>query len=231
MADSLNPLNDEHFTEVSAAARADADEALEGDAAPQDQIEVIGRNGYHAFSGPLSPLGAPSTLKEGGSGPQGRRHKLLPIILAIIGVVVILSCLGMGTALTVNLLSVQSGLNSPQATLDGFYSALHIQDYQTAYNQLSSSYQKRISQSSFRAAFELMGTIDSYQIGSIQTQNNLASGTVQVTLDTPGGGTVHETKSVQLIQENGVWKINNISPGLSRAIWLVGQRLLTLDWG
>jgi hypothetical protein len=232
MADSLKPFDDERFQDISAAARADAgepsaaDEALQGD---KDLGELPGHNGYHAFSGPLSAVGISSTLNA--PGAQGKQHKTLPIILAIIGVVVILSCLGAGAAVMVNLLSVQNSLNSPQSTVDDFYSSLHVKDYQTAYDQLSSGYQSRITQSSFRATFELIGAIDSYQISNVQTQNNQASATVKVTLDAPGGGTVNETKSVQLVQENGNWKINNVSPSLTRVIWLVGQQTLALDWG
>ena len=229
MADSLKPFDDEHFHDISAAAHANAedpsaaDEALQGDG---HTGEMPGHNGYHSFSGPLSAVGASSTLNT-----PGKQHKMLPIILAVIGVVVILSCLGAGAAVMVNLLSVQNSLNSPQSTVDDFYSALHVKDYQTAYDQLSSGYQSRLTQSSFRATFELIGTIESYQIGTVQTQNSQASAVVKVTLAKPDGGTVNETKDVQLVQENGNWKINNVAPSLTRTIWFVGQQTLTLDWG
>ena len=229
MADSLNPFDDERFHDISAAAPADAEELLAADdafAGDAHNSEDSGSNGYHSFSGPLSALGAPSTAKA-----SDKPHKTLPVILAIIGVVVILSCLGVGAAVMVNVLSVQNSLNSPQATVDDFYSALQVQNYQTAYDQLSSGYQSRLTQSSFRATFELIGTIENHQIGNVQTQNNQASAAVKVTLSTPDGGTVNETKTVQLVQENGTWKINNVTPSLTRVIWSVGQQALTLDWG
>ncbi|HLW00534.1 MAG TPA: hypothetical protein VKT82_17885 [Ktedonobacterales bacterium] len=232
MADSLNPFDDERFHDISAAAHADAEDLSAADetlAKDEQDSGTIGSNGYHAFSGPLSPVGAPSTLRA--PGKQSKQHTMLPVILAIIGVVVILSCLGVGAAVTVNLLSIQTSLNSPQATVDDFYSALHVKDYQTAYDQLSSGYQSRLTQSSFRATFELIGTIESYQVSNVQTQSSQASATVKVTLVAPDGGTVNETKTVQLVQENGNWKINSVTPSLTRAIWFVGQQGLTLDWG
>ncbi len=139
------------------------------------------------------------------------------MILGMIGVIVIVGCLGVGAVVTINLLSLQSALNSPQSTLDNFYSALHVGDYQTAYRQLSSSYQQRLSEGSFRATFELAGTIESYQINDLQTQNDQASAKVKVRLVKPGGSTtVDEIKTVQLIVEDGEWKVNRVDPSLTR---------------
>jgi hypothetical protein len=230
MADSLNPFDDEAFRDISSAAAegdddlpATAEESLAGRQQGKSQPAMIGRNGRHPFSGPLAPLGVGAS-QAGAAGAQGKRRRLLPLMLGLVGVVVILSCLGVGAAITINLLSIQSSLNSPQTTLDNFYSALHTRDYQTAYNQLSSSYQSRITEDSFRATFELIGTIESYQITNLQTQGDQATATVRVTLVKPDGGTVNETKTVQLLQENGNWKISRVDPSLTRAIWPIGQQ-------
>jgi hypothetical protein len=124
---------------------------------------------------------------------------------------------------TLNLFSLQNNLNSPQTTLDAFYSALHVHDYQTAYDQLSSGYQHRLTQDSFRASFELTGTLDSYQISNLQTQSDQASATVKVTVINSGAGmTVDETKSVQLVLEGENWKINRVNPSLTNGTGLSG---------
>ncbi|HEY7350052.1 MAG TPA: NTF2-like N-terminal transpeptidase domain-containing protein [Ktedonobacterales bacterium] len=237
MTNSLNPFDDERPGETSATARASsgdlaaAEEPFDRRQKPQRRHELSGRAARrHPYSGPLSPMGVPAKLQGSDSGKQGKRRKLLPLVLAIVGGIVIVSCLGLGGVITVNLLSIQSALNSPQATLDTFYSALHTGDYGTAYDQLSSSYQSRLTEESFRATFELIGTIDSYQISNLRTQNNQATAAIKVTLVKQGGGTaVDETKSVQLVLEDGKWKINRVDPSLTRSIWPVGQQALTLD--
>lgn len=233
MADSLNPFDDETFRDISAPTQASDDdlsaEPLEELSPPQSPREAVGRNGRHPLSGPLAPLGVASATKLDKLGSQGGRRKALPFVLGAVGIIVILGCLGVGAVITLNLFSLQNSLNSPQTTLDDFYSALHTANYQTAYDQLSSNYQSRLTYPSFRATFELIGTVASYQIGNLQTQSNQASAIVKVTMARPDNSTVQETKTVQLVLENGNWKINRVAPSLARSPWPAGQQALTLD--
>lgn len=230
MADSLNPLDDERFHDISAASAGDDGELAPAEESPgasgqvEGQWETLGHNGHHPLSGPLGPLHSSALLKKGEAGKPGGRRKLLPFVLGIVGVIVIVGCLGAGAVVTLNLLSLQNSLNSPQTTLDAFYSALHVGDYQTAYDQLSEGYQSRLKEDSFRATFELTGTLQSYQISKVQTQGDQASAAVKVVMVAlDGGTTVEETKSVQLVQEDGTWKIDRVIPSLTRVIWLPGQ--------
>jgi hypothetical protein len=233
MANPLNPFDDETFRDISAPTQASDDapsaESLAGLPPPQTSHETIGRNGRHPLSGPLAPLGVASASKLDKLGRQGGRRTWLPFVLGTVGLIVILGCLGVGAVITLNLLSLQNSLNSPQPTVDAFYSALHTANYQAAYNQLSSNYQSHLTYPAFRAEFELTGSVASYQISGLQTQSNQASAAVKVTLARPDKSTVQETKTVQLVLENGNWKINRVDPSLARAIWPAGQRALTLD--
>jgi hypothetical protein len=180
---------------------------------PGRESELMGRNGHYPVSGPLSSLDAAG--KQDRSGGQ-----LPPFALGLVGVLVIVSCLGLGTIVTINLLSFQNSLHNPQTTVDDFYGALQSNRYQTAYDQLSSSYKNRLSASSFQAAFELSGTIKNYQVSNVQTQNSQASAVVKVALVKPDGGTpVDETKQVELVDEDGDWKIDRVDPTLTRVIW------------
>lgn len=233
MANSLNPFDDETFRDISAPTQASDDdpsaESLEGLPPLRSPHEAIGRNGRHPLSGPLAPLGVASATKLDKLSRQGGRRTWLPFVLGTVGLIVILGCLGVGAVITLNLLSLQNSLNSPQPTVDAFYSALHTANYQAAYNQLSSNYQSHLTYPAFRAEFELTGTVASYQIGNLQTQNNQASAVVKVTLAKPDGSTIDEPKTVQLVLENGNWKINRVDPSLARSLWLAGQQALTLD--
>lgn len=238
MADSLNPLDDERFQDVSAAAQKDDDDpsataaSSEEEETSRDHWEMLGSNGHRPLSGSLaSSLSAAAALKGKNAANTSGQKKTLPVVLGVVSVVFIVGCLGIGALVTVRLLSLQSSLNSPQNTLDTFYSALHVSDYKTAYNQLSSDLQKRYTFPSFQATFELTGTLESYQISNLQTQNDQASATVKVTVAKGDAGTtVDEVKSVQLVQEDGDWKINRVNPSMSIILWS-GQQRLALDGG
>ena len=222
MADIQNPFDDETFRDLSSASESKDDTALHAGNAPDQRKQrqmlsaTLGRNGHHHPSGPLTPLQANKTST--GTGPQqSKRRKLLPYILGAVGVVVILSCLGIGAVATFSLLSFQSSLNGPQTTLSDFYSALHTSDYRSAYSQLSNNYQHAMSYDTFQAKYStldaLNGPIQSYQIGNVSTQGNSASATIKVVRQMQTGRAVQQTQTVQLIVENSAWKIDQINAG------------------
>lgn len=222
MADIQNPFDDETFRDLSTAPESKGGTSLPADD-KSDQRRLrhtlsatIGRNGQHHPSGPLTPLQVNKVSTEA-RPQQSKRRKLLPYILGAVGVIVILSCLGIGAVATFSLFSFQSSLNSPQTTISDFYSALHTSNYRSAYNQLSSSYQHTISYDTFQAKYStldaLNGPIQSYQIGNVSTQSNSASAAVTVVRQMQTGRTVQQTQTVQLIVENSAWKIAQINAG------------------
>jgi hypothetical protein len=221
MADTQHPYDDETFRNLSTAAESqDAAVLPTGDAAQRNEhlLPATGlrRNGHHQSSGPLKPLqvNKASTDRE---VQQSKHHKLLPYILGAVGVIVILTCLSLGAVASFNLLSFQSSLNSPQTTVSDFYSALHTGDFQSAYNQLSSNYQRTLSYAAFQAKYStldaLNGPIQSYQIGNVPTKGDNASATVKVVRQMQTGKAVQQTQTVQLIVENSAWKIDQINAG------------------
>ncbi len=219
MSQRENPLDNEAFRDLPSSARADEETLLaaenfpeEGDQ-PDAQQHLIGSNGHQRLSGPLGLARLASPTHGDGPRQQRKRNKLLPLILGIVGLVVIVSCLGVGAAITINLLSLQSSLNSPQNTLDAFYSALHTGDYQTAYSQLSSGYQQKKNLQTFEVEFSLHGLVQNYQINDLQTQGQQANATVKLVLGLQGGAPMSQTHTVQLIVENNAWKIDTINAG------------------
>jgi hypothetical protein len=222
MANIQNPFDDETFRNLSAAPESqDAAASPTGDAAQHNErllsSATLRRNGHHPPSGPLRPLQV-NKAATGAEAPQSKRHKLLPYILGAVGVIVILTCLGLGAVASFNLFSFQSSLNSPQTTLSDFYSAIHTGDFQSAYNQLSSSYQQRLGgyeafQAKYSTLDALNGPIQSYQIGNIPTKGDSASATVKVVRQMQTGKAVQQTQTVQLIVENSAWKIDQINAG------------------
>lgn len=223
MADIQNPFDDETFRDLSSTPESKDDTASQADDAPDQRKQsqmlsatLMGRNGHHHPSGPLTPLQA-NTASTGTGSQQGKRQKFLPYILGAVGVIVILSCLSLGAVASFSLLSFQSSLNSPQTTLSDFYSALHTGNFQSAYNQLSSNYQHAMSYDTFQAKYStldaLNGPIQSYQIGNVSTQGNSASASIKVVRQMQTGKAVQQTQTVQLIVENSAWKIGQINAG------------------
>ena len=222
MADIQNPFDDETFRDLSAAPESKGDTSLPADDKPDQHrlrytlSATIGRNGQHHPSGPLTPLQVNKTSPEAGP-QQSKRHKLLPYILGAVGVIVILSCLGLGAIASFSLFSFQSSLNSPETSISDFYNALQTGNYTSAYNQLSSDCQHNMTYDQFQASYTLRnesnGPIQRYQIGPISTQGNSASATVNVVRQMQTGKAVQQTQTVQLSVENSAWKIDHINTG------------------
>jgi len=199
MAERPHPFDESSFRDLS----TDADSADENTYDSQQHI------------GPLTPLRTATALK-GKPHAQGNRRRLLPFLMGAISAVVILSCLSAGAIITVNLLSFQNSLNGPQTTLNDFYSALHSNDYQSAYDQLSSRYQHALSYNAFQAKYAaldvLNGSIESHQITAIQSQSDNATASIELVRQMQSGNSIHEHQTVQLIVEESNWKIDQISP-------------------
>ena len=189
------------------------DEQIEERLQEQAEQTDIGRNGYQGVSGALAPARPGAKARQRLLLAGDSRPKWLPLALGLVGLLVILTCLGVGAIVALNLLSLQNSLASPDTTLDDFYSALRTGNYQSAYNQLSRSYQQEVGK---ETGFEntwgfLQGDpIQSYQISSLQTQSQSASATVQVVRGMQGAAPETQIQQVALIVEDNAWKIDKI---------------------
>lgn len=154
---------------------------------------------------PMSPQGMPGyAAPVPAARPRGRRG--LWIALGIIGGVLLIAIILFITLFAV----IAANVSTPTKTLNAFCSALKGGDYQTAYNQLSSSLQSQLgSEAKFAAAFSSNG-----QLGKI------TDCTVSNVNDTAGTGTISYTfasgqtlvDDYVLIKENNTWKINAQQP-------------------
>jgi hypothetical protein len=98
----------------------------------------------------------------------------------------------------------QQFISTPTETLLTYCSALKTQDYQTAYNQLSSSQQSQQSEAQFAANFNGIKVTEC----TVTNVNDTAgTGTLNYTLSN-GSKTVQAAFDYTLVKENGTWKIN-----------------------
>lgn len=175
---------------------------------PPDYQVPPAQPAYQAPPAPYSPYGAPAQPAYGapapgfvtpGAPPSGKRNnRTLWIILGIVGGVVVL-----GIIACVAIFAVVANSSTPTKTLDTFCNALKTRDYQTAYNQLSTFRKTKISESDFANLFTPANSC-TYSTPS----ESGSSATTTLTFFTNSGSVDGPTN---MVQENGVWKIDAIN--------------------
>lgn len=124
------------------------------------------------------------------------------LVIAIIAAIVIISGVWVQTQLT----------SSPSTTVEDFYSAIHQQDYATAYDKFSSAAQGQLSVAKFtqtmRATDLIAGGVQSYTIVSATTNGQTATVTVDVVRQ--GNSSIAQVFQLTLTQEQQTWRIASI---------------------
>lgn len=172
---------------------------------PQEQPMYAAQPAYAQQGYPQPGYPQPGGFGQVGMPPQRKSNKGLFIAIAVILVLIV----GGGGAF----FYVQS-LSSPQKTLQAYCNALKAGDYQTAYNQFSSTVQSRISETQFagllRLGIDLEGGMKDCTVTNVtQDSSTTAHGTLTYTF---GNGKTN-TGNGPLILENGTWKLDESAPG------------------
>lgn len=163
---------------------------------PSDQVFAppppsdVSSSGERANSPELPP--APSAQR-----PQRRRWYFIASAL-----IVLLVLVAVGTYVYLN-------RSTPDKTLTTYYGALIQGDYQTAYNQLSTASQGKLTEPAFVQFWQSLGGVKAWSTTSIQEQGSTATAALTLTL----GNVQTVPASIALIDENGVWKIENETVG------------------
>jgi hypothetical protein len=118
-------------------------------------------------------------------------------LIALSGVAAV--TVGVGTVVFVN-----NAISTPEKTISNFLEAVKRRDGQTAYEQLSSRLQSQINEQQYISNTNLVGGfIGSYNISNIQENDSTATASVSFT-----ALIITANYSVELVKENGVWKID-----------------------
>ncbi len=123
--------------------------------------------------------------------PKRRRGYIISLVIIVLLVIV-----AAGVYVYLN-------RSTPDKTITTYYSALVHNDFQTAYNQFSTSAQSSTSEQRFTQIWQSLGGVKAWTLVSTQEQGSTANSTVTVTL---GSGQTR-LASIKLIDENGTWKI------------------------
>jgi FHA domain len=153
---------------------------------------------YPLYGSPAQPAyGVPGPGIAGtGIPPAKQSRRTLWIVLGVVGGVVIIGIIALFAL-------VSAFASTPPKTLDTFCNALKSRDYQTAYNQLSSFRKTKISEPDFANLFTPANSC-TYSTPS----ENGSTATTTLTFFTGSGSVDGPTN---MVQENGVWKIDAIN--------------------
>ncbi len=125
--------------------------------------------------------------------PKRRRGYFITLAL-----IVLLVLIAVGTYVYLN-------RSTPDKTLTTYYAALIHGDYQTAYDQLSTASQGKLTEPAFVQFWQALGGVKAWSTTSLQEQGSTATAALTLTL---GNGQTRPA-SITLIDENGEWKIEN----------------------
>jgi zinc-ribbon domain len=125
--------------------------------------------------------------------PKRRRGFILSLMIIVLVVII-----AVGAFVYVN-------RSTPDKTITTYYVALVHGDYQTAYDQLSTTLRGKLTEPAFVQFWQSRGGVKAWSTNTSQEQGSTASATLNLTL---GNGQTTPA-SISLIDENGTWKIEN----------------------
>ncbi len=153
---------------------------------------------------PPPPSHVPSSGEKASSSglPPSRQPKRRRGFILLLVFIVLLVIVAVGAYVYLN-------RSTPNKTVTTYYSALVHGDFQTAYDQLSTASQGKITEPRFAQIWQGLGGVKSWSLISTQEQGSTANSKVTITL---GNGQTRPA-SISLIDENGTWKIVNETIG------------------
>jgi zinc ribbon protein len=145
---------------------------------------------------PPPPPGVPAS--ELPTAPPAQRPKRRRGYLIALALIVLLVLVVVGAYVYLN-------RSTPEKTLTTYYGALISGDYQTAYDQLSTASKGKITEPAFVQFWQALGGVKAWSTTSLQEQGSTATAALTLTL---GNGQTRPA-TIALVDENGVWKIEN----------------------
>jgi len=159
----------------------------------------------------LRELSASGSHFPSPSAPKGR-STLTTVVVATIAGIGLLAIIAITAVVIVSGVWVHSQLNSPSITVEDFYSAIHQQNYQTAYGKLSSGAQSALTETKFEQTMRAMdlvsGGVQTYSVVSTTISGSTA--TVMVDVVRSGDSTTAAVYQLTLTQEQQNWRIATI---------------------
>lgn len=149
---------------------------------------------------PISGEKASSSRHTPYQHPRRRRAFIISLVILVLLVIV-----ASGVYVYVN-------RSTPDKTVTTYYSALVHGNFQTAYDQLSTSAQGTLTEPQFTRIWQGLGGVKAWSLISTQEQDSTANSRVTIKF---GNGQTRPA-SIILVDENGAWKIQKETIIVSR---------------
>ena len=165
---------------------------------------------YQGYTPPAQQPYAPAPGQVGFPGypataVQPQKKSRLGLWIALIVIVLLVAAGGVGGYVYLN-------RSTPEKTITTYCNALQSGDYQTAYNQLSSSLTSKFTESQFaqlsQVGFAAVGGLKSCTVSNVQENGSTATGTITATF---GNGKT-QSSPISLVNQNGTWKLTSSNP-------------------
>lgn len=152
-----------------------------------------------------SQPGFPASPGQMGYPPYQPRKSRVGMWIGLVAIVVLVLFGGTATFLIIQ------GQNSPSTTLSHFCQSFKALDAQGVYNTFSRNYKKKTPLSDIQDSFKTVRKADCTVISSKQT-GSTATGTISISvISLETGETETNAGVVNLIQEEGQWKVDDIN--------------------
>ncbi|HEV7128948.1 MAG TPA: hypothetical protein VGN32_16070 [Ktedonobacterales bacterium] len=146
--------------------------------------------------------------------PQPTRGTIPMALFAVLGVLALLTCVGLATAAVYGSAWLQGTLNDPSTTVQSFYGALEQKDYARAYTYFSDHARAQVSEPAFAARFASYDAIDgpvtSYVLSAPRYAPGGAAATMSVTAQRQANTSTPEVHTLSLVKQAGAWRIAGI---------------------
>lgn len=143
-----------------------------------------------------------------------KRPRPLVLALAAVGVLGVIVCVFLVGLTLAGSIWVQNSLGDSSSTVTNYYSDLKVQDYASAYAYFSNSAKAALPESSFASTFSgydrINGSLQSFDITQTVAAPN-GEETVTVDVIRRGATDVAEIEVLQMVKENGNWRISDIT--------------------
>lgn len=171
-----------------------------------DRPDVSDRFRQLSRSSGRNPIPGRRTLK---------RSPLMMILLGSAAALVLLACVATAAVAIASGLWLRGAVDSPEQTVQQYYSALAQQDYERAYSYFSDSARQQIAQDAFvereTDGARIGGQVDHYEITKSDIRDATASFQVQVVRR--GTPTQAQVESLTLVRAGNAWRIQSLTLG------------------
>ncbi len=143
-----------------------------------------------------------------------RRPRMVTLVLLGVGFLLLVGIIAAIVTAVASALWVHNSLNDPVTVVEDYYSSLKTAEYSQAYSYYSTHAQQQIAELAFTdkmSAYDrISGGVQTFVVTNEKVSGNSATLTVDVVRRS--NATSAQVELVQMVNENGHWRIDSVTP-------------------